>query len=438
MENNRTPEILFLTCGCPPEQVGGVEQHSLELARAFRDAGLETAFYARGDRADLEEYDTYRGDVEGFPVTRVIYRWSKARSLRHIYDDETLGSVFTRFLERARPRLIHAHHMGGLGVSCLKVAKDSGIPLVMTLHDYWMICPRGQMFHSDLYSCSTVDPRLCAPCMAATWPALLPSGGGLPFSPDLPREDLPSAAALHDWLREMLALPDLLLTPSEAARKRFLQFGVPPERIHVEENGLDTAPFAGIRREPSPRLRVGFVGTLIPSKGVHVLLEAFARLPEGTASLLLAGNAPPFYQHTDYMDRIRELAARVPRGNPVEVLGSYRHEDLPDLLSRIDVLVVPALWEEVFGLTLREGLLSGAAVAASRVGGLTQAVKEGENGFTFPPGDAGALEAILRRFLEDPGLATRLGKGPKQVRTLEDMARSILDRYRNIQPDLPR
>ncbi len=414
-----------------------MEQHSLDLARAFREKGLETAFYARGDRDDLGEYDTYRGETEGFSVTRVIYRWSKARSLKHIYDDEELGALFARYLERTRPRLVHVHHLGGLGLSCLKVVKDSGLPLVMTLHDYWMICPRGQMFHSDLYSCSTVDPRLCAPCMAATWPALLPSGGGLPFAPDLPREDLPSVAALHDWLREMLSLPDLLLTPSEAARKRFLQFGVPESRIFVEENGLDPAPFEGLRREPSSRLRVGFAGTLIPSKGVHVLLEAFSRLPEGKASLLLAGNAPPFYQHTRYMDQVRELAGRVPAGNPVEILGSYRHEDLPRLLARIDLLVVPPLWEEVFGLTLREGLLSGAAVAASRVGGLVQAVEEGKNGFTFPPGDAGALEEILRRFLEDPGLAERLGRGPRRVRTLEDLARSLLDRYRALAPELP-
>ncbi len=437
MEEARTPEILFLTCGCPPEQVGGVEQHTLELARSFREAGLETGFYARGDRGDLGEYSTYQDEVDGFPVTRVIYRWSKARSLKHIYDDEALGGVFSRFLERARPRVVHVHHLGGLGLSCLKVVKDSGIPLVMTLHDYWMICPRGQMFHSDLYSCSTVDPRLCAPCIAATWPALVPSGGGLPFSPDLPREDLPSVTALHDWLREILALPDLLLTPSEAARRRFLQFGVPADRIFVEENGLDPEPFEGLRREKSERLRVGFVGTLIPSKGVHVLLEAFARLPEGRASLLLAGNAPPFYQHTQYMEQVRELASRVPQGNPVKILGSYRHEDLPALLAEIDVLVVPPLWEEVFGLTLREGILSGAAVAASRVGGLPQAVVEGENGFTFPPGDAGALEEILRRFLEDPGLASRLGRGPKPVRTIRDLSRSLLDRYRTLAPHLP-
>ena len=413
-----------------------MEQHTLELARAFRKRGLETAFYTRGNREDLEEYATYRGEVEDFPVTRVIYRWSKARNLKHIYDDETLGRVFARFLERTKPGLVHVHHLGGLGLSCLKVVKDSGLPLVMTLHDYWMICPRGQMFHSDLYSCSTVDSRLCAPCIAATWPALVPSGGGLPFSPDLPREDLSSVAALHDWLRETLALPDILLTPSEPARRRFLQFGVPEERIFVEENGLDPAPFLDTRREPSDRLRVGFAGTLIPSKGVHMLLEAFARLPEGAASLLIAGNAPPFYQHTDYMERIRKLAARVPPGNPVEILGSYQHGELPSLLSRIDVLVVPPLWEEVFGLTLREGLLSGAAVAASRVGGLPSAVVEGENGFTFPPGDTAALEEILRRFLEDPGLAGRLGRGPREIRSMDQTADSLLDRYKALGADL--
>ena len=115
-----------------------------------------------------------------------------------------------------------------------------------------------------------------------------------------------------------------------------------------------------------------------------MIVEAFARLPAGSASLLLAGNCPPFYQVTDYGDRIRELVASVLAENPVELLGTYAHSDLPTLLGRIDVLVVPPLWHEVFGLTLREGMLAGCAVVASQVGGLTDGIEEGVNGFTFP------------------------------------------------------
>ncbi len=305
MKQTSNPEILFLETGFPPEQVGGVEQHTLELAETFRAMGIETCFYVRGQRPDMDEYTTYRSDFGGFQVTRVVYRWSSARSLRHIYDDDTLVGVFARFLDRTGPKLVHVHHLSGIGVSCLKVIKDSGLPLVMTLHDYWMMCPRGQMFHSDLYACEVIDARLCTPCIERTWPGLVPSGGGIPFDPSLPKDDLASVDALHDWLLKMLSLPDVLLTPSDSARKRFMAFGVREEKIMVEENGIDVRPFEAVEREPSERVRFGFIGTLFPSKGVHILIEAFAKLPPGSASLLIAGNSPPYHQYTGYMDEIK-------------------------------------------------------------------------------------------------------------------------------------
>ena len=426
---HKQPDLLFLSIGFPPEQVGGVEQHTLELATWFAELGITTGIYTRGERSDLKEYDTYQGEYRGFPVHRVIYRWGGARTLRHIYDDEQLAVAFGRYLERNRPRLIHAHHLGGLGLSCLQVAKDAGIPLVMTLHDYFLICPRGQMFNADLEACDRVETDRCAPCIAATWPGLVPSGSGAPFAPEVGTEDADSVAAMHDWLRRMLALPDALLTPSEPTRRRFLDFGVPPDRIRVVENGLDVTPFTPVERTPSERVRFGFVGTLLPSKGAHTLVEAFAKLPAGSASLTLAGNAPPFYQHTTYMEEIRELAAAVPEGNPVEILGEYDHADLPRILAEIDVLVVPPLWEEVYGLTLREGILAGCAVLASRVGGLAQAVDEGRNGYTYSPGNVEELFSLMSNFIQDRGLAGRLGGSESRVRTIQELGRELLALY---------
>ena len=153
------------------------------------------------------------------------------------------------------------------------------------------------------------------------------------------------------------------------------------------------------------------------------------RLPPETASLLIAGNAPAFYQCTDYGERVQSLIDRIPSGNPIEVLGTYDHAALPGLLARIDVLVVPPLWYEAFGLTLREGMLAGCAVVSSRTGGLTQAVREGENGYTFVPGDVDALAGLLQRFVDDRTLAARLGSAPANVRPVADMVASLLETY---------
>ena len=421
--------VLFVSTGFPPQQVGGIEQHTIEVARALRGRGVPVAFYSRGDREDLEEHATYETEFDGFRATRVIHRWSSARTIRDAFDDDDLVDVFRRYLDELKPRLVHVHHLGGLGFSCLRVIEERGIPLIMTLHDLCMMCPRGQMFHADLYACDRVTPEQCAPCIAATWPHLMPSGDGEPVDPSRGVDDVASAAALQDWQREVLAIPDLLLTAAPALRDRCVEFGIDPARIEVEEYGQDLSVFQGITRPPSDRVRFGFVGTLIPSKGLHVLLEAFARLDPGSASLLVAGNAPPFYQCTDYGERVQTLVGQVPTANPVEMLGTYDHAELPSLLARIDVLVVPPLWYEAFGLTLREGMLAGCAVLSSRTGGLTQAVREGENGFTFTPGDVDELANLMQRFVDDRGLAKRLGEAEKRVRPVENMVQSLLRTY---------
>lgn len=429
------PQVLFLNNGFPPEQVGGIEQHTLEVGRALRRLGIGVELYARGEAPAAAEGATWETEHDGFPVTRVAFRWSGARSLLSIYDDPRLEESFRRFLEGRRPALAHVHHLSGLGAACLRVLRERGVPTVMTLHDYWMLCPRGQMFHAELRPCAAALPGQCTPCIAATWPGLVPSGGGAPLA--AAGDDRASVAGLHDRLRAFLALPDLLLTASAAVRERFIAFGVPAARIRVEEYGQDLAPFRAVRREPSRRVRFGFVGTFIPSKGFHTLLEAFATLPPGSASLLAAGNAPPFHQFRDYPAWIAERRARIPAENPVEILPAYDHRELPGLLARMDVLVVPPLWHEAFGLTLREGQLAGCAVVASAAGGLTQAVIEGVNGFTFPPGESSALARLLARFVGDPGLAARLGAHPSRVRPVEEMARALLGAYAALGARLP-
>ena len=123
MKEESAPDLLFVTNGLPPEQVGGVELHALHLGRRLRELGLAVEFYCRGEREDLEEYRAYQGRTEDFPVTRVVYRWSRARSLRHIYDDEQLSVILARRLERSRPRLVHVHHLAGANIPrrCLAV-----------------------------------------------------------------------------------------------------------------------------------------------------------------------------------------------------------------------------------------------------------------------------------------------------------------------------
>src|SRR5690606_2616226 len=156
----------------------------------------------------------------------------------------------------------------GMSTDSLDELAAARVPVVMTLHDYWLFCPRGQMFHHREERCETATPERCGECLQATFPFWVGAH-------DRERQ----AAAVHDRARHLLSRRPCLVVPSARAIPRFEALGVARERFRVVENGVDVER---LLRVPPPAvgpgpLRVGYLGTVIPSKGLHVLLAAAAR-----------------------------------------------------------------------------------------------------------------------------------------------------------------
>ncbi|HZL99630.1 MAG TPA: glycosyltransferase, partial [Planctomycetota bacterium] len=164
------------------------------------------------------------------------------------------------------------------------------------------------------------------------------------------------------------------------------------------------------------------------SKGAHLLLEA-VRLLGDPAGLRLDvwGAVLPFHNDRSYGARLEALR----RGweSAITLHGAYANADLPGILAGLDVLVVPSIWYEAFGLTVREAFLAGVPVVASNHGALAEAIEDGRTGLLFEAGDARALADALRRLADDPALLARLGSHPGPVRDEQDAARELLGLY---------
>jgi hypothetical protein len=140
--------------------------------------------------------------------------------------------------------------------------------------------------------------------------------------------------------------------------------GVEEERFHVVPVGIDPAPFDGLLHRSGPRIRIGVMGSVIPSKGIHVLLEAALQLDPVRTEIRIHGEATPWHQDQDYGERLR--AQVEPDGPLVRFLGLYPDGGAGDVLAGLDVLVVPSIWPEAFGMTIREAWLADVPVVASR------------------------------------------------------------------------
>ena len=221
---------------------------------------------------------------------------------------------------------------------------------------------------------------------------------------------------------------DLFLAPSPFLARRMVDFGLPADRVEVSDYGMRTDALSGIAKRPSEVLRLGYVGTLVAHKGVHVLIEAFGRLrqsrPEAPVELLIYGNETWFEA---YVARLKAVAC-----DGVRFLGEFDNNRAPDTYAGIDVLVVPSVWWENAPITIHEAILSGTPVIASNFGGMADFVKHGRNGLLFEVGSSSDLAHQMQRLVDEPGLLETLRQPAVEMKTIEDDSVEMERRYERL------
>jgi glycosyltransferase involved in cell wall biosynthesis len=242
------------------------------------------------------------------------------------------------------------------------------------------------------------------------------------------RELAVQAAARWRELRDRVGdHVDLFLAPSMFLRDRFVaEWGIDPGRIEHLRFGFDRARFSGTR-PPSVdgRVRIGFLGTLVPLKGPHVLLEAWRRIPAAIRSrgrLVLRG---PARYGPAYQEMLLEMAL----ASGAEIPGPLARDEVAPFLLATDLLVVPSLWFENSPLAIQEAIACRTPLLVSDLGGMAELVVPGENGLRFPAGNVDALGAILTDVLERRAGLERLYAGDARLDTFDEHVEAVIARY---------
>jgi len=269
----------------------------------------------------------------------------------------------------------------------------------------------------DVIQLNALAPRSRAAAVAyAAWPTPVlfvdhvsgpPGSGGRPVRRSLLRRGLDQITMMR--VRHFAGVSDYVRRRGEH------RFSLPADRTLTVYGGVDTIRFHPPASRPSSlekTVRIACVAALIPEKGVGTLLRAVSRIPPGGWKLRIVGAGP----EAGTLERSAEALGLAER---VEFLGL--RDDVDEILRDSHVLVHPAVWEEALGYTVLEGMASGCAVIASRVGGIPELIEHGVEGILVEPANVDHLTKALADLLGDAQDRERLGDAARR-RVVQDFS----------------
>ena len=287
-----------------------------------------------------------------------------------------------KLLEEKRPDIVHIHNLFPLiSPSILPECKRAGVPVVMTVHNYRLVCPNG--LHM-------VRGQVCEKCCGGCeyWCVLQNCEGSLFKS---------IGYALRNWFarkkRFFFDNVTMYATLTQFQRQRLSTEGFPADRITVIPNMASTKDK---EQDAQSGKYVGFIGRVSPEKGIQTLMDVACKCTD--ISFKVAGSH-------DRMSHLLEKAYA-----NFDFVGHLSQEKLNEFYKSIRMVVLPATCFEGFPMVLAEAMLSGKPIICSRIGGLPEIVEDGKTGLLFEPGNVEDLATKIKHLWDRPDLCRKMGE----------------------------
>lgn len=379
-------KILKIIHGYPPMYNAGSEVYSQSVCDELSKRH-EVAVFTREEDPFVPDF-SLRREVGKTGPTKYLVNMPRAKDgYQHDELDERLREVIRSF----SPGIAHVGHLNHLSTGVVDVLKEAGVPIVFTLHDFWLMCPRGQFLQRNFGGdrvhdlCLGQEDHKCA----TTCYASLMSG----VVEQREQDERYWTAWVHHRMSETRRLCnsiDRFIAPSRYLRDRFIhEFGLPPAKVLYLDYGFPLHYLTpSVEAAPSPKFRFGYIGTHIPAKGVNLLIEAFDGLGE-RAELHIWG------AKDEQSTRVLQRLAKDRLG--IHFHGPYINRNLAnEIFSRVDCIVVPSIWMENSPLVIHEAQACRIPVITANAGGMAEYVAHQVNGLLFEHRSASSLHEWMQ------------------------------------------
>lgn len=442
-------KILLVIHGYPPGYNAGSEVYTQGIAQALA-LNHEVHVFTRTEDALMPEYhlsspavppleEGGSGGISDADCQAIKLHVVNVARGRDRYRHEEVDRAFEQLLQELQPDIIHIGHLNHLSTSLVELGKKQKIPILYTLHDFWLMCPRGQFIQmypedpTDTWALcdGQVDEKCAKRCYARYF-----SGAEDEAETDI--------AYWTDWvkrrmahIREICGMIDLFIAPSQYLLEKFHgEFGLPAEKLIYLDYGFHRSRLVGRVREPEADFTFGYIGTHIPAKGVHLLIKAFGEL-QGSSRLRVWG------RHRQETKTLKAIAASLPPtvAERIEWMGEYSNPNIvTDVFDKCDAIVVPSIWGENSPLVIHEAQQVRIPVITANYGGMAEYVRHEVNGLLFNHRDYKSLASAMQRFVDRRAIARKLGERgylnssdgnvpsmPEHVQKLEELYAGVIN-----------
>jgi glycosyltransferase involved in cell wall biosynthesis len=444
-------KILQIAHSLPFLNQAGTEVYTMDLSGELSKRH-EVSIFTRFSDDKREEYSIDKRTINGIGVYALNNTFKYCDSFEKYYANRDIDDKFDAILNEIMPDVVHIQHMVFLSVGIIEKIKLRKIPIIFTLHDYWLMCPKWHILKKGKTPCERVFKgdfgKECADCAGDLLNIRKEAKDAyLSGKKVLPRPIMGLLKKMYllfnrmannseigiDRLKErrdriwlLLNNIDLFIAPSAYIKGRFMEFGLPSSKIKLSEYGTNTGLLKRTEKKGSENIRFTFIGTILPAKGIDVLIKSFNALDSKAAELKIYGRLRPYAGFEYYPGYLKKMT----RNRNIRFMGEFRHSSIAEIMNETDVLVVPSVWDENSPLVISEAFLFNVPVIASRVGGIPEMVNDGVNGFLFKPGDADDLRQKIIRVAEDRAILSRFRKNIIPPKSIEDSAEEIEEIYK--------